>query len=188
MGRKTVAERFWEKVNKTDGCWLWTAATTRKIEGYGRFVVDGRIANKVVICAHRWAWEQENGPVPSGLELDHQCPNTVCVRVSHLQAVTHKENMLLGLRNPAANHARKTHCPRGHPYDVVYPEGRKPRRGCNRCRREKHTPATPAQKRAKQVYDQQRRKTLKERNVAWRGSSSIVPDIPTSACHACPIS
>ncbi len=35
----TLAERFWSRVNKTDGCWEWTAAKNR--DGYGRFRVDG---------------------------------------------------------------------------------------------------------------------------------------------------
>ncbi len=34
------------------------------------------------------------GPVPAGLELDHECGNRLCVRigVGHVVAVTHKEN------------------------------------------------------------------------------------------------
>lgn len=32
----SVAERFWSKVDKTDDCWLWTAATNRR--GYGQFL------------------------------------------------------------------------------------------------------------------------------------------------------
>lgn len=43
--------------------------------------------------AHRVYWERENGPVPSGLELDHLCRNPTCVRPDHLEAVTHAENI-----------------------------------------------------------------------------------------------
>ena len=30
-------ERFWSKVAKSEGCWLWTAGTT--VQGYGKFRV-----------------------------------------------------------------------------------------------------------------------------------------------------
>lgn len=32
---RPAEERFWEKVNRTDGCWLWTAGTNNR--GYGVF-------------------------------------------------------------------------------------------------------------------------------------------------------
>lgn len=34
--------RFWSKVQKTDTCWLWSAAVRRKDDGYGAFWLDGR--------------------------------------------------------------------------------------------------------------------------------------------------
>lgn len=34
-------ERFWSKVNKTDGCWIWTAFKNPK--GYGRFMFRGKV-------------------------------------------------------------------------------------------------------------------------------------------------
>lgn len=50
------AGNFWTKVNKTDGCWLWTGAKMEN--GYGRFRVypNG-------ITAHRFAWINTNGPI-----------------------------------------------------------------------------------------------------------------------------
>lgn len=33
----SVLERFWSKVEKTEGCWLWTAG--RIPEGYGQFAL-----------------------------------------------------------------------------------------------------------------------------------------------------
>ena len=44
-----------------------------------------------------------------GLEPDHLCRNRSCVRPSHLEAVTHLENMRRG-KNGA-----KSNCPEGHP-------------------------------------------------------------------------
>ena len=82
--------RFWEKVNKSGDCWIWTA--TFSIGGrYGAI----RVGDKMV-SAHRLAYELERGPIPQGLELDHLCRNPHCVRPSHLEAVTHAENMRRG--------------------------------------------------------------------------------------------
>lgn len=41
--------------------------------------------------------------------IDHLCGVKACVRPEHLEAVTQGENV----RRAAA---RKTHCPKGHPY------------------------------------------------------------------------
>lgn len=81
--------RFWPKVDKTETCWNWTAYLDR--HGYGRFGRGSRTAG--VIFAHRFAWEAENGPIPEGMDLDHTCHNTACVRPSHLRPVDRKRNM-----------------------------------------------------------------------------------------------
>jgi hypothetical protein len=43
--------------------------------------------------AHVVMYERHVGLVPDGLELDHLCRNTSCVNPSHLEPVTHAENM-----------------------------------------------------------------------------------------------
>ena len=101
-------ERFWKKVSK-DGppsamvglgnCWIWKAG---KVKNYGQFV----IRHGVMIPAHRWAYEEANGTVPVGLELDHLCRNRSCVRPSHLEAVTHRENVIRGIASRKAEEAR----------------------------------------------------------------------------------
>lgn len=103
-------DRFWAKVDKTDGCWLWKGQRFVS-SGYGQFSVGGRAR-----VAHKVAYQWLVGPVPDGLELDHLCRVRHCVNPSHLEAVTHQENTLRGVGPTAAN-ALKTHCPAGHPYD-----------------------------------------------------------------------
>jgi len=34
-----------------------------------------------------------NGPIPEGIEIDHLCRNRACCNPSHLEAITHEENM-----------------------------------------------------------------------------------------------
>lgn len=60
--------------------------------GYGRIAFRG--VNRLV---HTVAWELVNGPVPDGYELDHVyrngCRHRDCIRLDHLEAVIHAENV-----------------------------------------------------------------------------------------------
>jgi hypothetical protein len=108
-GMSALPDRFWAKVDDSGECWLWTASLDPC--GYGQFFYDGRPRK-----AHRVAYESECGPIPAGLELDHLCKTRHCVRISHLEAVTHRENLLRGDTFQASN-AAKTHCKRGHAFN-----------------------------------------------------------------------
>jgi len=99
--------RLWQKILVVDSCWEWIG-DRYKDGGYGRFW-DG----KRNVRAHRHVYEAARGPIPAGLELDHLCRNTRCVNPDHLEAVTHRTNVLRGDATSAKN-ARKTHCVRGH--------------------------------------------------------------------------
>lgn len=80
-------ERFWSKVNKTDGCWLWTAAIC-KSNGYGKFGFNGKTPD-----AHRFAWQLVHGEIPDGLHVLHTCDVKLCVNPDHLYLGTHRDNM-----------------------------------------------------------------------------------------------
>lgn len=105
----TPEDRFWVKVNKTEGCWLWTGAISQT--GYGSFYI-GKVDGKYRWNgAHKFSYELANGP--TNLEVDHLCRIRTCVRPDHLEAVTTKENLY---RRPNSE-ATRTHCPQGHEYD-----------------------------------------------------------------------
>jgi HNH endonuclease len=115
-------ERFWSKVDKNGSapdyaphlgpCWIWEGARHRL--GYGHFMTT----KPTTVLAHRWSYEETNGPIPDGLELDHLCRVPSCVRPAHCEPVTHRENLArsplllgwAGVKEP------RTHCRNGHLY------------------------------------------------------------------------
>jgi hypothetical protein len=82
----TFDERFWSKVKKGTGCWLWQAAASER--GYGK-IFQGRKLRS----AHRVSWEIHNGKIPSGLMVLHRCDTPGCVRPDHLFLGTCLDNL-----------------------------------------------------------------------------------------------
>lgn len=99
-----IEQKFIPEPNS--GCWLWLGHRNR--DGYGRVQIGGQAKN-----AHVIVYRFLIGPVPQGMELDHKCRVRCCVNPSHLEPVTHRENMLRGHGFSAVN-AAKTHCINGH--------------------------------------------------------------------------
>ncbi len=84
----TFPERFWAKVNKTDGCWLWTASKHQW--GYGQI---GRWKEgDRPILAHVASWVLHFGPIPKGMCVCHSCDVPPCVRPDHLWLGTQNDN------------------------------------------------------------------------------------------------
>lgn len=86
FGDTRLPQRFWDKVKVYSTCWDWMGY--RNIEGYGQFKW-----NNVTSRAHRVIFQELVGLIPDGLYVDHMCNNKSCVNPSHLEAVTHEENM-----------------------------------------------------------------------------------------------
>ena len=137
-------ESFWLRVDRSnpDGCWPWLGEAS--YHGYARVTLGG-----VKRQAHRWAYEFLVGNVPDGLELDHLCRNRRCCKPAHLEPVTHRENIIRGDTIPSTN-LRKTHCPRGHPYDAENTRYGSSQRLCRQCQRV-HNTRYKARKRAERM-------------------------------------
>jgi hypothetical protein len=77
LTRRTWQERYWEKVDKTGDCWLWTGGTS---SGYGTL---GAAPDRY---AHRLGYMLGNGgaPIPAGMCVCHHCDTPRCVNPAHL--------------------------------------------------------------------------------------------------------
>lgn len=117
------------------GCFLWLG-NIHEATGYGRIWDNGHRD-----FAHRIAYEIAKGPIPKDLEIDHLCRLRCCVNPDHLEAVTHRENIIRGA-SPAshkAKYAARTHCKYGHllsEENTAYVKSRKwLQRRCRECDR-----------------------------------------------------
>ena len=118
---KGFIKRLISKIQITNSCWIWKG---RKNSGYGIIQFE-----KKLYLTHRVFYELTQEHIPSGMEIDHLCKNTLCLNPSHLDIVTHRENVLRSNSVSGVN-SRKTLCPNGHPYDE-FETGRR----CSICRR-----------------------------------------------------
>lgn len=85
----TLADRFWTRVVRTDGCWGWTGAKFRG--GYGKINSGPRGHGN--LFAHRVSWVLHHGPIPDQVYVLHRCDNPPCTNPAHLYLGDHADNM-----------------------------------------------------------------------------------------------
>lgn len=123
-----------------DGCWRWGGYHNE--DGYARTKIrtrpDSTARDWKTVLLHRALYEEVVGAIAVGMEIDHLCRHRWCVNPSHLEPVTHTENVLRGDGWGGVN-ARKTHCKRGHEFvDGSFYRMRRGGRRCQACRRWRH--------------------------------------------------
>lgn len=128
QGRRVTRRRwhlFHRHYEPTEGCWEWVGCKYH--HGYGQY---GRE------YAHRVMWEWKHGEPPAmGLLVLHSCDNPSCVNPDHLYLGDQKKNMSDCAARGRIHYARKTHCPKGHPYSGDNLSIRGGRRHCRTCGR-----------------------------------------------------
>lgn len=85
--RTRLEDRFWQSVDKSGDCWIWTGS--RHSCGYGQIATKAQKP----ITTHRLSYIIHNGPIPSGMVIRHTCDNPPCVRPDHLVLGTHADNV-----------------------------------------------------------------------------------------------
>lgn len=145
--------RFWSRVRKTRGCWLWDGLKNKA--GYGRVSF-----NRQYYLAHRIAWALLKGIDPGQRLGCHKCDTPACVRPhskKHVFLGTQTENMSDASAKGRHWKLRNSTCPRGHAFigaNIYRMPGRKTRY-CRAC----HTIHSRA-------YSQRHRKVTPRRRVA----------------------
>lgn len=73
-------DRFWNKINRTDKCWEWTAGCNN---GYGFYAIKRNGKNEYFF-AHRLSWGLHFGDIPKDKQVLHKCDNRKCTNPDHL--------------------------------------------------------------------------------------------------------
>lgn len=116
---------FWQKVDKSGSCWVWTA--WKNAQGYGMFN-EGPVKWK----AHRLSFTLLVGPIPAAVCVLHHCDNPACVNPQHLYLGDRADNARDTSARKRWFNSRKTHCAQGHEFsqDNTFVQD-----GARRCRR-----------------------------------------------------
>lgn len=131
-GSVDFLDRLFARIAVSDGCWQWTGKIdNRSDQGYGML---GLLRRKY--RTHRVLWEITHGrELRPDEALCHSCDNPPCCNPAHLWVGDVAANNRDMSRKGRNGKTRRTHCPKGHPYDgenlVILPGGW---RGCKACR------------------------------------------------------
>ncbi len=106
-----------------DMCWEWQGNIDTY--GYGTYGNQNHMVHRVV-------YELLIDKLELKDTIDHLCFNRSCVNPNHLEVVPLRDNILRG-NNAASINSRKTHCIKGHEFDL-YNTYTHPKRGTRHCR------------------------------------------------------
>lgn len=127
-----LAERT--AVRGPDDCWPWLLSSGS--HGYGQAWDGTDVRTAHSLSWEFWTGERLRGQAADDRTVHHTCHNKLCQNPLHMQVLTNREN--------AADNgfARRTHCPRGHPYtddNIRWTQPRRPGgspgRACRSCQK-----------------------------------------------------
>jgi hypothetical protein len=83
--RTQPLDRLLARIDKRNGCWY--------VRGVAPYEYATLKINGAKVKAHRFMYEQHNGPVPDGLVVMHTCDHKSCVNPDHLCVGTQADNV-----------------------------------------------------------------------------------------------
>ncbi len=117
-----------------EGCWIWNLRKLPAGYGVGSGINNGTQSGNML--AHRISYEAFKGAIPEGLTIDQLCRIKVCVNPDHLEAVTHKENLLRAGGPRYQTNLECTRCGRmkmGDNFGLQIRDDGRGRRYCKHC-------------------------------------------------------
>lgn len=127
---ESLIDRLVLSTRKTaNGCIEWEMGKHQK--GYGQIRIHN---NKQItmVRTHRLAYFVFNGDMGDSSIL-HSCDNPSCINPCHLFVGTQKDNVHDMLKKKRHCNQKKTHCPKGHPYNQKNTYIGKSGRTCRVC-------------------------------------------------------
>lgn len=86
-----MTKHIYDRVEKQpNGCWRWLG--NHDAHGWGNATHRGK-----TMGVHRISWEIENGPIPKGVVISHECGVLDCINPEHLFATTRAERARLSV-------------------------------------------------------------------------------------------